>query len=229
MACKHSALTINGLAPRGNPILGLSRFKENSTQLPYTTLIYGNGPGNQRPRMDPTIGPNSTDSPYYVQYAAIHQEEAFHDGSDVAIFASGPYAHLFQGVQEQSYIAHVMAYAMCVGDYTNQPHCRQTHSDPLAPSTDLYGNSIGRIDNNADSSARTTVINNPSFGRGPSSSHSDLAYERSSFGLGPFRSAAGPSKLSIPSLLFMVTVALTSTVGGFSSASPSWHRYQHLR
>jgi alkaline phosphatase len=122
------ALTINGIAPRGNPILGLSRYKENATQLPYTTLIYGNGPGNQRPRANPAIGPNSTESPYYVQYAAIHQEEAFHDGSDVAIFASGPFAHLFQGVQEQSYIAHVFAYALCVGEHQWRPHCRRQAS-----------------------------------------------------------------------------------------------------
>ena len=119
------ALTLNGLAPRGNPILGLSRFREKSSQVPFTTLLYGNGPGNQRPRADPSVGPNSTESPYYVQYAAIHQEEAFHDGSDVAIFAHGPQAHLFQGVQEQSYIAHVFAYAMCVGEYASSSasHC----------------------------------------------------------------------------------------------------------
>lgn len=123
------------MAPRGNPILGLSRFRENATLLPYTTLIYGNGPGNHQPRRDPTLGPNSTDSPYYVQYAAIHQEEAFHDGSDVAIFATGPYAHLFQGVQEQSYIAHVFAYAMCIGDYTGQLHCRQPTRLPNDPFT----------------------------------------------------------------------------------------------
>lgn len=156
---RFSALTINGLASRGNPILGLSRFRENSTQLPYTTLIYGNGPGNHQPRKDPAQGPNSTDSPYYVQYAAIHQEEAFHDGSDVAMFAAGPFAHLFQGVQEQSYIAHVFAYAMCIGDYTNQAHCRQTSTT----GDDYLGsNSMG-----ADSSIQTTVINNPSLGRYP--------------------------------------------------------------
>lgn len=121
------ALTINGLAPRGNPILGLSRFNENSSQLPYTTLIYGNGPGHQSPRNDPSTGPNSTDSPYYVQYAAIHQDEAFHDGSDVGVFAAGPFAHLFQGVQEQSYIGHVISYAMCIGEYSQSDaeHCDQ--------------------------------------------------------------------------------------------------------
>lgn len=152
-------MTINGLAPRGNPILGLSRYKENSTQIPYTTLIYGNGPGNHQPRQDPTIGPNSTDSPYYVQYAAIHQEEAFHDGSDVAVFASGPFAHLFQGVQEQSYIAHVFAYAMCIGDYTEQPHCRVSNN------LDNYFNSGSNTLGADESTRRTTVINNPSLGR----------------------------------------------------------------
>lgn len=130
--------------------------------MPYTTLIYGNGPGNQRPRSDPTVDPNSTDSPYHVQYAAIHQEEAFHDGSDVAIFAAGPFAHLFQGVQEQSYIAHVFAYAMCIGDYINQPHCNQNSV--------TSSNSLHRSDHisSADSSANrpTIAAENDNLGRG---------------------------------------------------------------
>lgn len=128
------AMTINGLAPRGNPILGLSHFQEYSSKLPYTTLLYGNGPGHQQPRRDPSKGQNSTNSPYYVQYAAIHQDEAYHDGSDVALFAGGPFAHLFQGVQEQSYIAHVFGYSMCIGLYSNQPHCDQ-QSHPRNPKT----------------------------------------------------------------------------------------------
>lgn len=148
-----SALTINGLAPRGNPILGLSRFRENSTQTPYTTLIYGNGPGHHQPRRDPSVGPNSTDYPYYVQYAAIHQEEAFHDGSYVAVFASGPFGHLFQGVQEQSYIAHVFAYSMCIGNYTNQPHCKESSND------------ISRADRVICPSGRSTVVVSPPLGR----------------------------------------------------------------
>lgn len=110
------------MAPRGNPILGISRFRENSTHLPYTTLTYGNGPGGQLPRNNPSLN-NATASPNYVQYAAINQEEAFHDGGDVAVYASGPFAHLFQGSQEQSYIAHVLSYAMCLGRYSDQPHC----------------------------------------------------------------------------------------------------------
>ena len=44
-----------------------------------------------------------------------------HAGEDVAVYARGPMAHLVHGVQEQSYIAHVMAYASCVG--VNTGHC----------------------------------------------------------------------------------------------------------
>lgn len=39
-----------------------------------------------------------------------------HGGDDVAIFALGPQSSLFTGVLEQNVIAHLMAYASCVGD-----------------------------------------------------------------------------------------------------------------
>ncbi len=35
-------------------------------------------------------------------------------------------AHLFQGTQEQSYVAHVMAFAACIGQYQNEVHCSKT-------------------------------------------------------------------------------------------------------
>lgn len=204
------ALTINGLAPRGNPILGLSRFKENYTQVPYTTLIYGNGPGNHQPRRDPTLGPNSTDSPYYVQYAAIHQEEAFHDGSDVGIFAAGPFAHLFQGVQEQSYIAHVFAYAMCLADYSDQPHCR--HSAGMSDFANNNNNQVD-VDQASDSSKRLAVINHPSFGRaGLATTTSSLSptYNADQIGFNhPLKSAAStpivrPISLAATMLLILL-------------------------
>ena len=42
-------------------------------------------------------------------------------------------SHLFHGVHEQNYIAHVMAYASCVGDYTSPDQCAQ--ADVSAQST----------------------------------------------------------------------------------------------
>ncbi len=43
-----------------------------------------------------------------------------------AVYSSGPMAHLFQGTKEQSYVAHVMAYAACIGQYQNEDHCGKT-------------------------------------------------------------------------------------------------------
>lgn len=60
----------------------------------------------------------------YVQQSAVPLESETHGGEDVALFARGPMAHLFQGVYEQNYIAHAMAYTACVG--ANQQHCGVT-------------------------------------------------------------------------------------------------------
>jgi alkaline phosphatase len=39
-----------------------------------------------------------------------------HGGDDVAVFARGPWSHLYAGSFEQNFIPHVMAYASCVGN-----------------------------------------------------------------------------------------------------------------
>lgn len=71
----------------------------------------------------------------YVQQAAVLMDSETHGGEDVAVLAKGPMAHLFQGVNEQSYLAHAMAYAACVG--ANQQHCttnsRATEARSSAP------------------------------------------------------------------------------------------------
>lgn len=67
----------------------------------------------------------------YVQQSAAPLDSETHGGEDVALLARGPMAHLFQGVYEQSYIAHAMAYAACVG--ANHQHCaavQPTDDDP---------------------------------------------------------------------------------------------------
>ncbi len=55
----------------------------------------------------------------YLQQAAVPLDSETHGSEDVAIFAKGPMAHLFHGVQEQSYIPHAMAYAACIEPYTD--------------------------------------------------------------------------------------------------------------
>jgi alkaline phosphatase len=68
-----------------------------------------------------------------------------HGGEDVAVFARGPQAHLVHGVQEQSYIAHVMAFAGCLEPYAacNLPPPAD-HSGTATPGqTDAAGPGLG--------------------------------------------------------------------------------------
>lgn len=87
--------------------------------IPYFTLSYGNGPGfmsNRRnnSRIDPAT--LNTSSTFFTFPAALPHFQSTHAGEDVGVWAIGPNSHLFRGVIEQNFIAHVMAYASCVGD-----------------------------------------------------------------------------------------------------------------
>jgi alkaline phosphatase len=128
----HShVFTMAGYPKRGNPILGkVVHPGESSPALaddgkPYTTLSYANGRGFQqlKPGGDTSYRKpiragraNLTDvdttSEGFHQEALIPLHMESHGGEDVAIYAGGPMAHLFHGVQEQHYIFHVMADAL---------------------------------------------------------------------------------------------------------------------
>ncbi|KAL5012440.1 hypothetical protein ScPMuIL_010991 [Solemya velum] len=121
---------IGGYPLRGNDILGIVKSTDEELtddKLPYATLVYGNGPG-----YDWGNRTNFTDADAKrdgrLQKAAVPMEWETHGGHDVAIYARGPMAHLFHGVHEQNYIAHVMAYASCVGQ--NKDHCNNPHTEP---------------------------------------------------------------------------------------------------
>uniref|UniRef100_A0A674A8Y9 Alkaline phosphatase n=1 Tax=Salmo trutta TaxID=8032 RepID=A0A674A8Y9_SALTR len=126
----HShAFTFNGYPFRGQSILGKSPLY-GKDMLPYTTLMYGNGPGykvvdNKRP----DIRNVDTQSKDYVQLSAVPLDTETHGGEDVAVLARGPMAHLFHGVQEQSYLAHAMAYAGCVGRDLRHCESRPQHTN----------------------------------------------------------------------------------------------------
>lgn len=134
----HShTFTIAGYPERGNPILGKTRANgELSTDtmgLPYTTLGYANGPGftGGKTRREfngksesaiaatykgtakrPDLTDVDTTSPAYMQEATVPLASETHGGEDVGIYALGPNAHLFRGVQEQHIIYHIMADAL---------------------------------------------------------------------------------------------------------------------
>jgi alkaline phosphatase len=82
---------------------------------PFTTLGYANGPGAVKEN-GPRPAPAGTAAPDYKQQSLVPLDSETHGGEDVAIFAGGPWAHLFAGVVEQHYIYHVIDHATKLGE-----------------------------------------------------------------------------------------------------------------
>ncbi|KAF2899038.1 hypothetical protein ILUMI_07137 [Ignelater luminosus] len=109
-------MSLNGYPDRGNDILGVGG--KGSDNLPYTTLSYANGPG-YRSEIDGhrhDISNDDLSDNEYEYPALVPLKTETHGGDDVGIFAYGPWAHLFTGVNEQNLIPHIMAYASCIGN-----------------------------------------------------------------------------------------------------------------
>ena len=116
----HShVFTIAGYPERGNPILGFVARSDSGTReytnaadgKPYTTLGYHNGPnatGDERA----THTEEDVLDVDYLQETAIKMGSETHGGEDVALFATGPWSHLVNGVVEQNEIFHIIDHAM---------------------------------------------------------------------------------------------------------------------
>ncbi|QEW18543.1 Alkaline phosphatase precursor [Marinibacterium anthonyi] len=125
------AIAFNGYCGRGSDILGLcmgvsQKGIENDGEpltaadgKPYTVIGYLNGSGSVlKEQADGTFSGGRGDLTQdqvtdvdYVQEALIPMSSESHSGEDVAVFAKGPGAYLFDGVLEQNYIFHVMNHA----------------------------------------------------------------------------------------------------------------------
>src|SRR5690606_30800946 len=101
-----------GYPVRGNPILGkvVSRNRDGSEALaldpdgmPYTTLVYANGPGHV-PGARPDLREVDTEDPDYLQEALVPRGGESHGGDDVGIWARGPGADAVRGSVEQNTI-----------------------------------------------------------------------------------------------------------------------------
>jgi alkaline phosphatase len=101
---------------------------------PYTTLGYSNGPGYTGASDQQAEGPKrfpheptkvkgitagrpdlsriDTADARYLQESGVPLGSETHGGEDVPLYAGGPGAHLFHGVQEQSYVYHAIAAAL---------------------------------------------------------------------------------------------------------------------
>mgnify|MGYP000933799012 CR=1 FL=1 len=140
----HShTLNFVGYPTRGNPILGKVRgrvsedddpnaYALDATGLPYTTLVYANGPGytgasNQQPAgpktflhkpssFEPAAGrPDlrevDTEHPDFMQEALVPMRSESHGGDDVGIWARGPGSDAVRGTVEQNVIYHLIVQA----------------------------------------------------------------------------------------------------------------------
>ncbi|KAK8776399.1 hypothetical protein V5799_030256 [Amblyomma americanum] len=119
----HShTMTIAGHPPRGTNIFGFAGKTTSKTPVQYTVISYGVGPQGARTLTNMTE--EETASIDFVQQAAFPLWSAPHGGEDVAVYARGPWAHLFDGVNDQTYIPYVMAYAACIGQF-NGSECHE--------------------------------------------------------------------------------------------------------
>lgn len=125
------AIAFNGYCGRGTPITGLcmgvsQQGVEHSGEpltasdgKPYSVVGFLNGPGSVLTQQAdgsyfgtrPDVTQDEVLDPDYLQQALLPTGSETHSGEDVAIYAKGPWAHLFDGTIEQNYIFHVMHHA----------------------------------------------------------------------------------------------------------------------
>ncbi|ROT69520.1 alkaline phosphate [Penaeus vannamei] len=118
--------------PRGHPVTGFDRKLSDLDGKPYTTLLYGNGPGyaHATPTGRQDLTGFNTQDINFVQQAAVPRKYETHGGEDVPVYAYGPGAHLFSGTIEQTYIAHAIAHAACIAEDNNLAHGGRPEARP---------------------------------------------------------------------------------------------------
>jgi len=132
-------LALSGYPRRGNPILGLvvppgrEAPLRDLTGRPLASLSYATGPGyagasdaqpegaKRFPHHPQTVSPahgraDLTTVPVenraHLQESLAPLASAAHSGEDVAVYAGGPGAELFRGVQEQHFVYHAIVAAL---------------------------------------------------------------------------------------------------------------------
>ncbi|XP_033642444.1 alkaline phosphatase, tissue-nonspecific isozyme-like [Asterias rubens] len=125
----HShVFSIGGSADRDSPILGRGDLGLMNDGLPFTTLSYANGPGgNEELNSFKSTGSRrnltdtNTEAADFHHPALVQIDSETHGGEDVTIYANGPMSHLFHGVHDQHYIAHVVRYASGLNCHNGAP------------------------------------------------------------------------------------------------------------
>jgi len=137
-----------GYPVRGNPILGkvMEEGRDGAPEpaldengLPYTTLVYANGPGYVGAEGRPDLAAVDTAEPDYRQEAIVPLGAESHGGDDVGIWARGPDAAAVRGSVEQNAIFHFLLQAsprlrkaMCDNGYCDANGIPTGLPDPAA-------------------------------------------------------------------------------------------------
>ena len=126
------AIAFNGYCGRGSDILGLcmgidpAGIAHTGKPLladdgkPYTVAGYLNGGGSilredfNWAGVRPSLTQEEATDIDYAQQTLVPRSSETHSGEDVAVYAKGPFAHLFDGTIEQNVIFHVALYAATV-------------------------------------------------------------------------------------------------------------------
>lgn len=99
---------------------------------PYTTILYGNGPGYSSSRVVPLNTTSQTEDRNQVHGSAVPRSWGTHGGEDVPVYALGPLATiLFTGTFDQSYIPHAIAYSACLGEHRLRCQGIDNYTAPL--------------------------------------------------------------------------------------------------
>ncbi|XP_070494076.1 alkaline phosphatase-like [Chironomus tepperi] len=115
-----SAMSYSGFAtPKNLTVLGMDKYVSNVDGKPYQLLTYSSGLGYQN--YNETAAIHDYRNSYHK--ATIASTWANHAADDVPVYAIGQMANLlFSGTFDQTYIAHVVAYAMCIFQYESRCH-----------------------------------------------------------------------------------------------------------
>ena len=120
----YAALSGNGILDLVYDVNGSGHVEPATDRngVPYTALVYGNGPGYRGasrvdPRTDPFAGrggviPNGPADPAYFQEAAVPLGSETHSAEEVAIYAIGAGSEMVRGTVKNTFIYQVMARAL---------------------------------------------------------------------------------------------------------------------
>ncbi|CAK1580580.1 unnamed protein product [Parnassius mnemosyne] len=124
-------MTVAGYPSRGNDILGSVDTAKGDDGKSYTAISYANGKATSigsNGRIDVTLKDEFKNGALNFSYPSlVPLDSETHGGEDVAVFALGPWQHLFTSSYEQTVVPHLMAYAMCLTEDKHKNCETKTH------------------------------------------------------------------------------------------------------